>query len=103
MEGEVLEVPQFIPSLHKSTQQFGFSFAHDAPKVWNELLDDTHSVTFPLSFRKAESLSPHKSQTTLGFITFSDCLSGVDPPTSVSLDYDSLELFLGCWILESIF
>ena len=30
MEGEVLEVPQFIPSVHKSTNQFGFSFAHDA-------------------------------------------------------------------------
>ena len=30
MEGEVLEVPQFVPSVHKSTNQFGFSFAHDA-------------------------------------------------------------------------
>ena len=36
MEGKVLEVPKFIPSLHKSSRQFGFSFVYDAPKVWNE-------------------------------------------------------------------
>ena len=36
MEGEVLEMPQFIPSVHKSTKQFGFIFAYDAPKVWIE-------------------------------------------------------------------
>ena len=53
MEGEVLEVPQFIPSVHKSSsKQFGFSLAYDAPKVWNELLDDIHSATSLLSFRK---------------------------------------------------
>ena len=32
MDGEVLAVPQFIPSVHKS-KQFGFSFAYDAAKV----------------------------------------------------------------------
>ena len=26
MEDKVLEVPQFIPSVHKSTKQYGFSF-----------------------------------------------------------------------------
>ena len=52
MEGEVLEVPQFIPSVHKSTKEFGFSLAYDAPKVWNELLDDIHSATSLLCFRK---------------------------------------------------
>ena len=51
-EGEVLEVPQFIPSVHKSTRHFGFSFAYDAPKVWNELPDDIRSATSLLSFRK---------------------------------------------------
>ena len=52
MEGEVLEVPQFIQPVHKSSKQFGFSFAYDAPKVWNELPDDIHSVTSLLSFHK---------------------------------------------------
>ena len=28
MYGEGLEVPQFIPSFHKSFKQFGFSFAY---------------------------------------------------------------------------
>ena len=44
MEVDVLEVQQFIPSVHKSTKQFGFSFANNAPKVWNELPDDIHSA-----------------------------------------------------------
>ena len=34
---------QFIPSVQKSSMQFHFSFAYDAFKVWNELLDDIHS------------------------------------------------------------
>ena len=45
MDGEVLRVTQFIPSIRKSTRQFGFSFAYDAPKVWNELPDDICSAT----------------------------------------------------------
>ena len=52
MEGKVLEVPQFIPSVHKSTKQFGFSFAYSAHKVWDELPDDIYSATSLLSFRK---------------------------------------------------
>ena len=50
IEGEVLEVPQFIPSVHKLSKQFGFSFVFDAPKVWNESLDDICSVRFLLYF-----------------------------------------------------
>ena len=46
MEDEVLEVPQFIPSIHKSTKQFGFSFSYDAEKVWICLPDDMHSAIF---------------------------------------------------------
>ena len=30
-----LNVPKFQPTIHKSTKQFGFSFAFDAPNVWN--------------------------------------------------------------------
>ena len=33
MEGKVPEVPQFIPSVHKSSKQFGFILAYDALKV----------------------------------------------------------------------
>ena len=32
MRGKVLEVPQFVPAVHKSSKQFGFSFAYDAPR-----------------------------------------------------------------------
>ena len=53
MEGEVLEVPQFIPYVHKSSKQFGFSFAYDAPKVWNQMLYDICSATTLLSFQKS--------------------------------------------------
>ena len=52
MEGEVLEVPQFISSIHKSSKQFGFSFAYDVHKVWNELSNDICSATSLLCFHK---------------------------------------------------
>ena len=45
MEGEVLEVQHFIPSLQKTSRQFGFIFAYDAPKIWNEL-PDAESLLF---------------------------------------------------------
>ena len=32
-----LNVPKFHHTIHKSTRQFGFSFAFDAPTVWNSL------------------------------------------------------------------
>ena len=52
MEGEVLQGPQFIPSVHKSSKQFGFSFAYDAPMIWSELPDDTRSATSLPAFEK---------------------------------------------------
>ena len=73
---EVLEVPQFIPSVQKSSQQFGFSFAHAAPKVWNELPDDICHISFIFS-EESESLCLHKSLPILSFIVFSDCLCGL--------------------------
>ena len=45
MEGEVLEVPQCIPAVHKSYKQYGFSFVYDASNVWNELPDVIFSAT----------------------------------------------------------
>ena len=37
-DGIILNVPQYQPSIYKSTKHFGLSFAYDAPKIWNELL-----------------------------------------------------------------
>ena len=39
-DGIILHVPQYQPSIYKSTKQFGLSFAYDAPKIWNKLPDD---------------------------------------------------------------
>ena len=47
-----LNVPKFQPTIHKSTKQFGFSFAFDAPTVWNSLPEDIHSSPTIASFRK---------------------------------------------------
>ena len=51
-DGIILHVPQYQPSIYKSTKQFGLSFAYDAPKIWNELPDDVRSATSIASFRK---------------------------------------------------
>ena len=51
IDSEVLKVPEFIQSLHKSTKRLGFSFVCNTPKLWNVLPDDIHSATSLLSFR----------------------------------------------------
>ena len=47
-----LNVPKFQPTIHKSTKQFGFSFAFDAPTVWNSLPEDIRASPTITSFRK---------------------------------------------------
>ena len=47
-----LNVPKFRPKIHKSTKQFGFSFAFDAPTVWNSLPEDIRASPTIASFRK---------------------------------------------------
>ena len=47
-----LNVPKFQPTIHKSTKQFGFSFAFDAPTVWNSLPEDIHASPTIASFRR---------------------------------------------------
>ena len=47
-----LNVPKFQPTVHKSTKQFGFSFAFDAPTVWNSLPEDICASPTIASFRK---------------------------------------------------
>ena len=47
-----LSVPKCQPTIHKSTKQFGFSFAFDAPTVWNSLPEDIRTSPTVVSFRK---------------------------------------------------
>ena len=47
-----LNVPKFQPTFHKSTKQFGFSFAFDAPTAWNSLPEDIRASPTIASFRK---------------------------------------------------
>ena len=48
----VLIVLKFQPKIHKFTKQFGFSFAFDAPTVWNSLPEDIRASPTIASFRK---------------------------------------------------
>ena len=45
-------VPKFQPSIHKSVDKFGYSFAFDAPTVWNALPDEICAPPSLPSFRK---------------------------------------------------
>ena len=47
----ILDIPQYIPLLHKSTKHFSASFNFDAPKIWNDLPADIHSTPSLMSFR----------------------------------------------------
>ena len=40
VDGIVLEVPQFVPTIHNSTKLSGTRFGLDAPKIWNYLSND---------------------------------------------------------------
>ena len=51
-DGVILEIPQFAPSVHKSKKHFGFSFAFDAPKIWNGLPDEVKLASSLSYFRK---------------------------------------------------
>lgn len=51
-DGVILELPQYTPSIHKSKKHFGFSFAFDAPKIWNGLPDEVRSASSVSCFRK---------------------------------------------------
>ena len=47
-----LNLPKFQPTFHKSTKEFGFSFAFDPPTVWNSLPENIRSSPSIASFRK---------------------------------------------------
>ena len=44
-----LNIPKFQPTIHKSSKQFGLSFAFDVPTVWNSLPEDIYASP---SFKK---------------------------------------------------
>ena len=52
-----LNVSKFQPKIHKSTKQFGFSFAFDAPAVWNSLPEDIRASPLPLLERSSKPIS----------------------------------------------
>ena len=47
--GKFLVIRKFQPSIHKSVKQLDYSFAFDAPTVWNALPDEIRASP---SFRK---------------------------------------------------
>ena len=58
----VLVIPQSVPSVYKSTGQFGFSFAYDDLKIWNDLPDDVRSTPLSGLPQKGTECSPlHQS------------------------------------------
>ena len=74
-----LNVPKFQPTIHKSTKQFGFSFAFDAHTVWNSLPEDIHaSPTISLFYKKAQNLSLRKGISSLAHFPLL-FLHGADP------------------------
>ena len=50
--GNFLVILKFQPSVHKSIKQFDYSFAFDAPTVWNALPDEIRASLSLASFRK---------------------------------------------------
>ena len=52
MGGNFLVIPKFYLSIYKSVKQFGYSFALDAPTVWNALPDEIRGSPTLASFKR---------------------------------------------------
>ena len=64
--GNSLVVSKIQPFFHKSVKQFGYSFAFDAPTVWNALPDEICTSPFTSLFQKAaQNLPVHQGINTL--------------------------------------
>ena len=50
--GTFIVVPKFQSTIYKSTRQFGFSFAFDAPTIWNALPNEVRACPSIGSFRR---------------------------------------------------
>ena len=65
-DGVILKIPQFALSVHKAKKDFSFSFAFDAPKIWNGLPDEVRfSFLFP---EKVEDLPLCQGLPTLAYL-----------------------------------
>ena len=51
--GTFLVDPKFQSTIYKSTKQFGFSFAFDAPTIWNALPNEVRACPSIGSFRRS--------------------------------------------------
>ena len=65
-----LNVPKFQPTVHKSTEQFGFSFAFDAPTVWNSSPEDICASPTIASFRQKLKTYLHKGISSLAHFPY---------------------------------
>ena len=104
MEGEVLEVLQFFFHLFiNQSSNLGFSFAYNAPKVWNDLLDDICSATSLLSsLKKLKSYFFTKAYAQV--LSYFPIVSVVwTPPLLCLWTSNYLVMFLGCCTLEAVF
>ena len=52
-----MEVPQYYPSVHQQIPHFCYSFAFDAPTVWNDLPEEVSSAETLACFRKKCKIS----------------------------------------------
>ena len=77
-----LNVPKFQPTIHKSTKQFGFSFAFDAPTVWNSLPEDIRVSPTIASYRR-KLTKPISTQRHILLSSFSLMASSWCRPASV--------------------
>ena len=50
MNSIILNIPQYISPLHKSTKHFSASFSFDVPKIWNDLPADIPSAALLMYF-----------------------------------------------------
>ena len=80
----MLDVPHFASLVYKSTTQFCLSFAHDAPEIWNDLLDDVRHFSLLIQ-KEVENLSLNL-HLCKGLQSFPVFLPGTDPAMSLVND-----------------
>ena len=88
----ILDIPQYMPSLPKSTKHVSTSFSFDAPKIWNYLPADIRSAPILMSFR-----------TRLKAYLFWKGLSSLASPYPVGSLWCSPGYFPDSWFLEKAY
>ena len=87
-------MPQFIPYVHKSVSVFHMMPTRDTVPSYQITTALPHVFYLYLFYLFTRNLKLISSEKFIhqGFIVFSSCLCGVDPQTSVSLDYELFRL-----------